>query len=388
MTAPKKKLVRITTVPISLEKLLSGQLHFMTDYYDVIGVSSGGEKLDLVAKKENIRVQAVELTRKITPLKDLKAVFHLYRFLKKEKPFIVHSHTPKAGTIGMLAAKLAGVPHRLHTVAGLPLLEATGKKRKVLDFVEKITYSCATKVYPNSKGLKEIIIQNGYCAANKLEVLANGSSNGIDTSHFNPDLITESQKATLRAQLGIQENDKVFIFVGRLVKDKGINELIAAFDKLSQTHSQVKLLLVGRYEPDLDPLQPETLALIESNKAIISAGYQIDVRPYFGIADALVFPSYREGFPNVVMQAGAMRLPCIVSDINGCNEIVIEGQNGFIIPVKSEQAIFEAMQKLSNQPQLIPMLREKARELILSRYEQRLVWQAVLEEYRKLELNR
>jgi glycosyltransferase involved in cell wall biosynthesis len=164
--------------------------------------------------------------------------------------------------------------------------------------------------------------------------------------------------------------------------------LIAAFDKLSQTHSQVKLLLVGRYEPDLDPLQPETLALIESNKAIISAGYQIDVRPYFGIADALVFPSYREGFPNVVMQAGAMRLPCIVSDINGCNEIVIEGQNGFIIPVKSEQAIFEAMQKLSNQPQLIPMLREKARELILSRYEQRLVWQAVLEEYRKLELNR
>ena len=388
MTAPKKKLVRITTVPISLEKLLSGQLHFMTDYYDVIGVSSGGEKLDLVAKKENIRVQAVELTRKITPLKDLKAVFHLYRFLKKEKPFIVHSHTPKAGTIGMLAAKLAGVPHRLHTVAGLPLLEATGKKRKVLDFVEKITYSCATKVYPNSKGLKEIIIQNGYCAANKLEVLANGSSNGIDTSHFNPDLITESQKTTLRAQLGIQENDKVFIFVGRLVKDKGINELIAAFDKLSQTHSQVKLLLVGRYEPDLDPLQPETLALIESNKAIISAGYQIDVRPYFGIADALVFPSYREGFPNVVMQAGAMRLPCIVSDINGCNEIVIEGQNGFIIPVKSEQAIFEAMQKLSNQPQLIPMLREKARELILSRYEQRLVWQAVLEEYRKLELNR
>jgi glycosyltransferase involved in cell wall biosynthesis len=388
MTAPKKKLVRITTVPISLEKLLSGQLHFMTDYYDVIGVSSGGEKLDLVAKKENIRVQAVELTRKITPLKDLKAVFHLYRFLKKEKPFIVHSHTPKAGTIGMLAAKLAGVPHRLHTVAGLPLLEATGKKRKVLDFVEKITYSCATKVYPNSKGLKEIIIQNGYCAANKLEVLANGSSNGIDTSHFNPDLISESQKTTLRAQLGIQENDKVFIFVGRLVKDKGINELIAAFDKLSQTHSQVKLLLVGRYEPDLDPLQPETLALIESNKAIISAGYQIDVRPYFGIADALVFPSYREGFPNVVMQAGAMRLPCIVSDINGCNEIVIEGQNGFIIPVKSEQAIFEAMQKLSNQPQLIPMLREKARELILSRYEQRLVWQAVLEEYRKLELNR
>lgn len=382
----KKKLIRITTVPISLEKLLSGQLHFMTDYYEVIGVSSGGEKLDVVAKKENIRVEAVELTRKITPLKDLKAVFHLYRFLKKEKPFIVHSHTPKAGTIGMLAAKLAGVPHRLHTVAGLPLLEATGKKRKVLDFVEKITYSCATKVYPNSKGLQDIIIQNGYCAADKLKVLANGSSNGIDTSHFNPDLISESQKATLRKELNITENDLVFVFVGRLVKDKGINELIAAFDRLSKTNPHAKLLLVGRYEPDLDPLKPETLALIESNKAIISAGYQLDVRPFFSIANALVFPSYREGFPNVVMQAGAMRLPCIVSNINGCNEIVIEGQNGFIIPVKSESAIFEAMKKLSAQPALLQVLRENARELILSRYEQQIVWQAVLEEYHKLEL--
>lgn len=383
----QKKLIRITTVPISLEKLLSGQLHFMTDYYEVIGVSTGGEKLDLVAQKEHIRVHAVELTRKITPIKDLKAVFQLYRFLKKEKPFIVHSHTPKAGTIGMLAAKLAGVPHRLHTVAGLPLLEATGKKRKVLDFVEKITYSCATKVYPNSNGLKDIIIQNGYCAADKLKVLANGSSNGIDTSHFNPALISEEQKASLRHELGIQAGDLVFIFVGRLVKDKGINELIAAFDQLSQTNSQVKLLLVGRYEPDLDPLKPETLALIESNKAIISAGYQIDVRPFFGIAQALVFPSYREGFPNVVMQASAMSLPCIVSNINGCNEIVIEGQNGFIIPVKREQAIFEAMQKLSNQPQLLQDLSEKARELIVLRYEQRIVWQAILEEYEKLELN-
>jgi glycosyltransferase involved in cell wall biosynthesis len=387
MAAPKKKLIRITTVPISLEKLLSGQLHFMTDYYEVIGVSSGGEKLDLVAQKENIRVQAIELTRKITPLKDLKAVFDLYRFLKKEKPFIVHSHTPKAGTIGMLAAKLAGIPHRLHTVAGLPLLEATGKKRKVLDFVEKITYSCATKVYPNSNGLKDIIIQNRYCAADKLKVLANGSSNGIDTLHFNPELISEAQKASLRNQLGIQQNDLVFIFVGRLVKDKGINELITAFDQLSQTNSQVKLLLVGRYEPDLDPLKPVTLALIESNKAIISAGYQIDVRPFFSIAQALVFPSYREGFPNVVMQASAMSLPCIVSNINGCNEIVIEGQNGFIIPVKSEQAIFEAMQKFSNQPQLLQDLSKKARELIVLRYEQRIVWQAILEEYEKLELN-
>ena len=380
----KNKLIRITTVPISLEKLLSGQLNYMTNYYEVIGVSSPGEKLDFVAKKEKIRVHPIELTRQITPIKDLKALFKLYLFLRKEKPFIVHSHTPKAGTIGMLAAKLAGVPNRLHTVAGLPLLEAKGKKRKVLDFVEKLTYSCATKVYPNSNGLKEIIIQNGYCKTNKLKVLANGSSNGIDTSHFNPDLISEDEKVKLKNELGIKPDDFVFIFVGRLVKDKGINELIVAFDSLSKGENNLKLLLVGRYEPDLDPLMPETLAIIQANKKIISTGYQTDVRPFFTIANALIFPSYREGFPNVVMQASAMCLPCIVSNINGCNEIVLEGENGIIIPVKSEIAIYEAMKKLHEDRSMTLSLKQKAREMIVSRYEQKIVWQAILEEYKKL----
>lgn len=381
----KKKLVRITTVPISLEKLLSGQLHFMTDYYEVIGVSSGGEKLDVVAKKENIRVKAVELTRKITPLKDLKAVFHLYRFLKKEKPFIVHSHTPKAGTIGMLAAKLAGVPHRLHTVAGLPLLEETGIKRKILNAVEKITYACATKVYPNSIGLKDIIIQSRFCKPNKLKVIANGSSNGIDTEYFSRKHFSEDTLSQLQKRLGIQPEDFVFVFVGRLVKDKGINELIQAFCRLPQEQYPVKLLLVGDYESDLDPLQPNTLALITSNPNIISTGFQSDVRPYFCLSHVLVFPTYREGFPNVVLQAGALDLPGIVTNINGCNEIVVPGKNGLIIPVKEENAIFEAMQFFIHHPQETSAMKKNAREMIETLYKQSLVWEAIKQEYQILE---
>src|SRR5690606_38864836 len=159
-------------------------LHFMSQYYEVLGVSSNGENNELahVTEREGIPTQAIEMTRQITPLKDLKAVWQLYRLFKKEKPFIVHSHTPKAGTLSMLAAKLAGVPHRLHTIAGLPLMEATGLKRTVLNMVEKATYACATKIYPNSYGLVEIILEHQFTSKKKLKVIANGSSNGIDTS--------------------------------------------------------------------------------------------------------------------------------------------------------------------------------------------------------------
>ena len=155
----KQKLIRITTVPISLDKLLSGQLSYMNQFYNIIGVSSDASYLERVGRKENIEVFCIEMTRQITPFKDLMAVYKLYKFLKKEKPFIVHTHTPKAGTVGMLAAKMAGVPNRLHTVAGLPLLEASGFKRILLNFVEKITYSCASRIYPNSFGLKDNIIK-------------------------------------------------------------------------------------------------------------------------------------------------------------------------------------------------------------------------------------
>lgn len=380
-----KKLIRITTVPVSLDKLLSGQLNFMSSFYNVTAISSDSQALSKIAKKEGVEVFSVEMTRKITPLHDIKAVWKLYRFFKKEKPFIIHTHTPKAGIVGMLSAKMARVPIRLHTVAGLPLLEAKGNKRKILDLVEKLTYSCATNVYPNSFGLEKIILDNKYCDSKKLKVLANGSSNGIDTNFFNPDLISSEQKSDLRESLNIQEDDFVFIFVGRLVSDKGMTELISAFDNINKEISKTKLLLVGSLETELDPLSVETEKTIRLNESIISVGYQNDVRPYFGISDALTFPSYREGFPNVVMQAGSMGVPCIVSNINGCNEIVQENSNGLIVPVKNTEKLEEAMRKMLNNLNLRVELRLNSRKRILENYEQKVVWDAILKEYKDLE---
>lgn len=379
----KPKIIRITTVPISLDKLIEGQMAFMKDYYEVIAVSSDIENLRKVGLKEGVRTFALEMTRKITPLKDIKATYKLYRFLKKEKPFIVHTHTPKAGIVGMLASYLAKVPCRLHTVAGLPLLETAGIKRKILNIVEKLTYACATKVYPNSYGLEDIILQNNFTKEKKLKVIGNGSSNGINTEYFRTNLFSEKQKKKLKRELNINETDFVFIFVGRIVGDKGINELIAAFEKLSKENEQVKLLLVGPFEEELDPLQEKTKAILKNNKQIISVGYQNDVRLYFAISNVLVFPSYREGFPNVVMQAGAMGLPSIVSDINGCNEIIKNEVNGLIIPVKNSVEIYSALKKMLSDKKMCT----NARKMIEGQYKQKHVWESLLNEYKFLEHN-
>ncbi|MCK0179212.1 glycosyltransferase family 4 protein [Flavobacteriaceae bacterium S0862] len=382
-----KKILRITTVPISLRNLLKGQPKFMSQYYEVVGITSPGEEIKDVVNDEGIRVIEVEMTRTISPIKDVVSLWKIYKLIKKEKPFIVHSHTPKAGTLGMMAAKLAGVPNRLHTIAGLPLLVATGAKRKLLDFVEKITYACATRIYPNSLGLKDIIIQNGYTKPSKLKVIANGSSNGIDVNHFSVENISEETKTTLREELNIIEDDIVFVFVGRLVTDKGINELISAFKKLSADHQNIKLLLVGTFESELDPLHDSTLNEIESNNNIINVGWQTDVRPYFAISNVLAFPSYREGFPNVVMQAGAMELPSIVTNINGCNEIIKGGVNGLIIPPKDEKELYLAMLSLVKNPNKCKELANASRKMICNNYQRQVIWEALLQEYRDLENN-
>ena len=376
------KLVRITTIPLSLEKLLEGQLTFMNKHFEVTAVAAERERLWKYGQENKVTTFHVEMTREITPGEDLKALFKLYRYFKKEKPSIVHTHTPKAGIVGMMAAKMAGVPVRLHTVAGMPLMETSGTKRKILEQVERLTYSFATQVYPNSEGLKRIILDHSFSKPEKLKVLGEGSSNGIDTIYFNPEDFTEENKKEIRDSLGIPEKDLVFIFVGRLVRDKGINELVQAFKKLNSEEKNISLLLVGPFEQELDPISQENFEEIKKHPKIFTTGYQVDVRPYFAISDVLTFPSYREGFPNVVMQAGAMRLPSIVTDINGCNEIIREEENGIIIPVKDEEALLNAMSKLATNTELRLKLAANSRAVITQKYERKIFWDLLLEEYR------
>jgi len=381
-------IVRTSTVGISLNVLLKGQLHFLSRHFDVVGVSSNDSELQAVREREGIEVHGIDMKRNISPISDLVGLIKLYRFLRNKRPHLIHSITPKAGLLSMVAGKAAGVPIRMHTFTGLIFPSRSGFLQKLLIWADRVLCLSATHIYPEGEGVKRDLID--YRITKKsLRVLANGNINGIDLDYFSFSRITELQNLSLRRDLGLSSEDFVFIFVGRIVRDKGINELIAAFRELCKSpeanHFNIrtpKLLLVGAFEDSLDPLTPETLSLIRNNSNIISVGYQADVRPYFAISDALIFPSYREGFPNVVMQAGAMGLPSIVSDINGCNEIIIDGQNGAIIPPKNIEALQAAMLKLMNDKVYYNQLKANARPMIASRYDQKVVWEALLEEYK------
>jgi glycosyltransferase involved in cell wall biosynthesis len=320
------------------------------------------------------------LVRRPNIFKDIKALIATYFWLRRIKPNILHTHTPKAGLIGMVAGFLAGVPVRVHTVAGLPWMETSGGVRKFYKLFESLTYVFATKIYPNSHRLLNFLIDELPFASKKYKVIGSGSSNGIDIDHFSIDAIIES-KEKLRDSNCLPQDAFVWVFIGRIVKDKGINELVEAFLTMGPNHI---LLLVGPFENDQNPISPKTISLIENNLNIRTYGFQEDIRPFLKLSDALVFPSYREGFPNVPMQAAAMCLPQIVTDINGCNEIVIQRVTGLIVPLKNVQALSEAMLELANDFELREKMSTNSRSLITKRYLRHDIWNLIEEEYEDL----
>ena len=374
----KKKSIRISTIPLSLDVLLQGQLCMLSEHYEVVGVSSPGEELDKVAQREGIRTIAVPMERKISPFKDLVSLFRLIRLFHREKPWMVHSLTPKAGLLAMTAAWICRVPIRIHMFTGLVFPTTTGLKQKILMATDSITCACATNVLPEGKGVKKDL-EHFRITSKPLQIIGNGNINGIDLEFFDqtPEVLEQAEKYR-------KEEVVTFCFVGRIVRDKGMNELVAAFQRLHQTYPNTRLVLVGPFEEKLDPVLPETRQAIEQHAAIEWMGWQNDIRPFLAASEVFVFPSYREGFPNVVLQAGAMGLPSIVTDINGSSEIISEGVNGCIIPSQDEEALYKAMEKLLDTEER-RKLAQQARPQIANRYERKALWKELLKFYRSLE---
>lgn len=372
------KLIRTSTIPTSLETLLKGQLRMLSGHYEVVAVSSPGEKLEVIEKREGVRTIAIPMERRISLVKDFISLIRLIVLFAKEKPDMVHSITPKAGLLSMLAAWITRVPVRMHTFTGLVFPTATGKMQKLLIVMDRLTCFCATHINPEGEGVKWDLI-NYKITSKPLHVIANGNVNGIDLEYFD-----RTPEVMEKAYSYKKEGTFTFCFVGRMVKDKGINELVHSFLRLYQDDARVRLLLVGPFEKELDPVLPEVEEQILHHPGICFMGFQSDVRPFLAASDALVFPSYREGFPNVVIQAGAMGIPAIVTDINGCNEIVLPDRNGMIIPTKNEQALYEAMKYFAFHSVEVEKMATNARPLIVSRYEQRMVWNALLAEYKSI----
>lgn len=372
-----QKLCRIMTIDSSLESLIKGQLKFLSDYYEVIAIADDSGKLDSVAVNEGVRTIGVPMRREISILSDLNSLRLLIKVFRKERPYIVHANTPKGSLLSMVAAWITKVPHRIYLVTGLRFETTTGFLRILLKFMERVTCLCATKVIPEGEGVKNLLIRERI-TRKPLHKILNGNINGIDLNYF-----VRNEDVVIRSKC-LQSDKFTFIYIGRIVKDKGVNELIRSFDRLSKQRDNVRLLLVGAFENNVNPIEEYTRKIIDTNPSIEYAGYQTDVRPYLAASNVLVLPSYREGFPNVIIQAGAMDLPCIVTDINGCNEVVINGKNGIIVPKQNEEALYQAMLTYLEDMEQYKNHASNSRDLIVNRYDQKELWAALLKMYNSL----
>lgn len=387
----KIKLIRCSTISLTLSSFVETSIKHLMSRYDLVLLSSPDQNLEKLGLKFNIKTIGVLMQRRMSPVQDLRSLLNLIKVFHKEKPYMVHSMTPKAGLLCMLAAWITRVPRRVHTFTGLVWPTATGLSRKILMATDWLTCACATHIIPEGKGVMKDL---QHISHKPMKVLGFGNVRGVDLNYWRK---TNASSNKLRE---IKRDDVfTFIFVGRIVRDKGINELIAAFDKLSHEY-KVRLLLVGTFEDALDPVAVSTKKIIEVNSSIEYLGpqYGTDLLACYAASDCLVFPSYREGFPNTVLEAGAMELPSIVTDINGSREIIVCRNeentspirdmklcdNGIIIPPRNEDFLYKAMEVVFKNDNVRAMMASQAREMVATRFEQSFVQKCLLDFYEEI----
>ena len=338
-------------------------------------LSSPGKELDDLKAKDVATIE-VPMERHISIVKDMKALIFIIKTFRREKPGMVHSMTPKAGLLCMLAAWLTRVPLRIHTFTGLVWPTSKGIQRKILMFTDWLTCACATHIIPEGYGIMADLQK--HITRKPMKVLGYGNVKGIDLKRFSlrPEIIKKAEELKVNGIF-------TFLFVGRLVGDKGINELVEAFVRLQSEIKNTRLLLVGTFEDKLDPLNSDTLQAIHSIDKIKVLGVKKgdELIAYYAASDSFVLPSYREGFPNTLLEAGAMDLPLIVTDINGSREIVEDGKNGIIISPKDSDALYYAMKDIVEKREKRALFASNARQMIASRFEQGFVHQCLLNFY-------
>lgn len=374
-----KKIIRAVTVSQSLTFCRDVMIDMRKKGYEMVAVTSSGPELERMRIEDGFRCIAVSMERHISIIKDIMSLWNLIKVFHKERPYIVHSMTPKAGLLCMMAAWITRVPRRVHTFTGLVWPTATGMQRRILMLTDWLTCACATHVIPEGKGVMDDLHR---CITHKpMKVLGYGNVRGVDMEYWRRENADEKMMADL-----VKGNLFTFLFVGRIVKDKGINELVEAFLRISERRTNVRLLLVGRFEDDLDPVSDETRKRIDECENIVYMGTQQgkQLLACYAASDCFVFPSYREGFPNTVLEAGAMSLPSIVTDINGSREIIQDGVNGLIIQAKDVDELSAAMTKIMDNVEMRERMIKEARPMVASRFEQGFVRKCLMDFYNTL----
>jgi glycosyltransferase involved in cell wall biosynthesis len=377
------RLVHVVTVEDTL-LFFQGQVGFMRARgVEPTMVCAPGPYAAEFERRNGVPVVGVAMERRITPLRDLVALWRIWRVLRRVRPDIVHAHTPKGGLLGTLAGWLARVPVRVYHIRGLPAQAASGMRRRLLMATDAVSCRLAHRVLCVSASVRDAAVAEGLCPAAKVRVLGRGTGNGVDAEgRFDPARLAGAG-AAVRARFGIPPGAPVLLYVGRIVRDKGMEELAAAWRELAGEDGGLHLLLVGKLERE-NAAPPEAVALFREHPRAHMAGQDEDVAPYYAAADVVVFPTYREGFPNVPLEAAAMAVPVVATSVSGCVDAVVHGETGLLVPPRDAGALAAAVRAYLGDPALRARHGARARERVLECFRPADVWAALHAEYARL----
>lgn len=378
------RLVHVTTVPMTLG-FLRGQIRHMKHMgFNVAAISSPEQALDAFGSEENIATISLPMTRRISPVSDLRSIVTMARTIRGLRAEIVHAHTPKAGMVAMIAAFLMRTPVRVYHLHGMPYTTASGSKRKILKLIERLSCRLANRVFCVSDSLRQQAIDDGICSEQKLIVFGGGSIGGVDSEgQFNPARFDAAARRSLRESLGIPESAPVIGFVGRVVRDKGVHELAEAWKRLKDSHPDAHLVLVGPLEPQ-DPVDPSVLTALREDERAHFVGMVEDTSLYYSIFDVLALPTYREGFGNVNMESASMEVPVVSTRIPGCLDSVSDGVTGTLVPARDAAALESALARYLTEPDLRRQHGTAGRQRVLRDFRQEVIWEAIYQEYCRL----
>ena len=380
-TSRRPRLVYVTTHAISAENLMNGQLSFLREHgFDITVIAAPSESLDVVREREQVATIPIPIEREISPIADVRTLAKLCGIFRNLRPDIVNAGTPKAGLLGMIAAKLTGVPVRLYTLRGLRLETTSGFKERLLATTERIAASCAHQVICVGDSLRQEFVRRRLIAAEKTIVLRHGSSNGVKAERFQYSAEQFIQIGQLQSSLGIPEQAPVIGFVGRLTRDKGIVDLHAAFTQLQTEFPDLRLVLIG-WPEEGDPVPSAVWQSLQNHPQIIRTGAIKDPSLYYGLFDVFVFPSYREGFPNVPLEAAAAGVPVVGYSATGTLDAVVNGVTGTLVPLQDSAALASATANYLRNPLLRHRHGEAGRRRVLTDFRREDIWQSLADVY-------
>lgn len=375
--APRRKVCVVATVPFAVNVFLSPQIKKLSQHYDVT-ILANGVASDLVSALHSVEFVLLSIERKVAIGRDVATLFRLWRFFRARRFDAVHSIMPKAGLLAMAAGKAAGIPFRFHTFTGQVWATRRGFKKTLLKTLDGLMALCATQVFADSYSQRRFLIDQHVVSPEKIGVLADGSAAGVDMNRFSADLTV---RLDVRRQLQIPEKGIVFLFVGRLTRDKGLLDLARAFTRVAADHKGVHLMIVG---PDEEGLGQEIAALMQSVSGRFHiAGFTTEPERYMRAADVLCLPSYREGFGSVIIEAAAVGLPAIASRIYGVTDAVEEGITGILHAPKVIPEIAEAMALMASRAEVRETMGKAAHARAAEKYSEEQVTGAFVDFYQK-----